>query len=75
MKCLSIYGGAGSNEAKLEGTAKKINESLDKGFGDIEDLKIIAEPGRFLVKSSHILAFNVIGKKKKIDNCEETTPS
>lgn len=75
MKCLNIgdgfYGQGGSNITKVQEVAKRINESLDKHFGDIEDLRIIAEPGRFLVESSHTLVFNVIGKKK-IDNGSET---
>jgi len=55
---------------KFEELAKVINESIDKYFADIEDLKLIAEPCRFFVTRSHTLVFNVIGKKKLIENGE-----
>ena len=55
---------------KFEDIAKAINDSIDKYFSNYEDLRIIAEPGRYFASRSHTLVFNVIGKKKIIENGE-----
>ncbi len=48
--------------------ARDIRTSFEKSFGDIKDeVNVIAEPGRFFCTKSHILVFNIIGIKKKLD--------
>ena len=74
MTLLDIGGGfPGINNAKIsfEETTKVINESLDEHFPN-DDIKIIAEPGRYFVEASHTLVLNVIGKKQVIQNGEKT---
>jgi ornithine decarboxylase len=64
MDTLDIGGGFEDNDS-FEEIAKVIKESL-VGF---EGVRVIAEPGRFFVSSSHTLVVNVIGKKVR-NNCE-----
>lgn len=45
--------------------ADRINEALDVYFPPSSDTRVIAEPGRFFVASSHCLAVNIIGRKSK----------
>lgn len=69
MNLLDIGGGfpgIDSDKVTFEKIAKTINDALDEYFSDIKDLKIIAEPGRFFVSSSHNLLINIINKKVKI---------
>ena len=51
--------------------AKVINESIDKYFGSLEDLEIIAESGRYVVDTPHTLILNVIGKRRIIKDESE----
>lgn len=51
--------------------AEVINVSIKDHFCDIEDLEIIAEPGRYFVGSSHTLVMSVINKKINIDEVGE----
>lgn len=44
--------------------AKEIRDSLSELFGDIPDLYVMGEPGRFVSTSSHTLVSNIIGFKK-----------
>lgn len=64
FKILDI--GGGFIDETFEATSQIINKSLKENFGDVEDLRIIAEPGRYMVSNSHTLVINVIGKKEKI---------
>jgi ornithine decarboxylase len=57
------FPGIDSAEINFEGIAGDINEAIETHFGKIKDICFIAEPGRFLVASSHTLVVNVIGKK------------
>jgi ornithine decarboxylase len=77
-----------SSESDLA-VLKEISKSVKKGlktFFEVDldsdpvhdhikehDLKLLAEPGRFIVASSHILVVNVIGKKVKINKGLEKT--
>jgi ornithine decarboxylase len=74
MTVLDIGGGfPGSDEEtpiKFEEIAKVVNDAIDKHFSDVEDLRLIAEPGRYFASSSHTMVFNVIGKKKIIEKGE-----
>jgi ornithine decarboxylase len=72
MNVLDIGGGfsrrRGSEQDRLfELSCENINKSLTEFFGDIPELKVIAEPGRYFVQSSHTLVVNVIGKNMKIN--------
>jgi ornithine decarboxylase len=74
MKILDVGGGFPGSESetpvKFEDIAKTINEYVDKYFGDVEDLRVIAEPGRYFASKSHTMVFNVIGRKKIEENGE-----
>lgn len=45
--------------------AEEINNSVDKYFSDVDDLKLISEPGRHLSGSSHTLVVTIIGIKSR----------
>jgi len=53
----------------FENIAVTINKAIDEYFEESAhpNLKIIAEPGRYMVASSHTLVSNVIGKKERSD--------
>jgi ornithine decarboxylase len=70
---LDIGGGFPGYETELstssftfEDIASTINKAIDEYFNVqlYPNLKIIAEPGRYMVASSHILVSSVIGKKE-----------
>lgn len=70
MNLLDIGGGfPGVDNEKISFShiADKINEALDEYFKDVDNLNVIAEPGRFFVASSHTLVLSVINKKVNID--------
>jgi len=71
MTTLDVGGGFPGHDqestVKFEEISKVLNDSIDKYFHDIEDLKLVAEPCRFFVTRSHTLVFNVIGKKKVVE--------
>jgi diaminopimelate decarboxylase len=73
MNILDIGGGFSgviSDEfPTFEENSEVINNALNEFFPD-ENIKIIAEPGRYFVSSSHTLVLNIIGKKEKIINNE-----
>jgi ornithine decarboxylase len=59
------------NEIKFEEIAEVLNESIKNHFYDEEQEKylveFIAEPGRFMVASSHTLVLSIINKKTRIN--------
>lgn len=55
--------GGGFDDETFEQTAKSITEYISR-CPERETIEFIAEPGRFMVKNSHTLVLNVIGKKK-----------
>ena len=72
MNLLDIGGGfPGDNKDSFVDMAQVINNSISRYFGSVEDLNIIAEPGRFFVTSACTLILNFIGKKKIIDGENE----
>lgn len=52
----------------FEMLAEEINTSIDKYFGDVSDIRIIAEPGRYMCASSHTLVTTVTGIKTITDS-------
>jgi len=77
MHLLDIGGGfPGTNKdslATFESMAKAINDGIDTFFSDVDDLRVIAEPGRYFAAKTHTLVFNVIGKRKFVDDQGEPT--
>ncbi|KAL7670217.1 hypothetical protein ACOME3_005157 [Neoechinorhynchus agilis] len=68
MNLLDIGGGfpgsMSDHDIRLfEEQAAVINESLEKYFGDIGDLEVIAEPGRYFAASAYTLATPIISRK------------
>ena len=67
MNLVDIGGGFPGYDAEdgvtFEEIAVEVNRGLEEFFPD-ESVKIIGEPGRYFVCSSHTLVTNVIGKKK-----------
>lgn len=55
------------NSVTFEMLADEINQAIDKYFGNMENIRYIAEPGRFMCASSHTLVTTVIGIKTAID--------
>jgi len=74
MSVLDIGGGFPGFDEEMpilfEDIAKTLNDVIDKTFSDVEDLRIIAEPGRYFASMSHTMVFNVIGKKKVTEGNE-----
>lgn len=67
---LDIGGGFPANNDKLpfEDIATTIKTAIDEHFIEkYPNLEMIAEPGRYMVATSHTLVLNVIGKKEYID--------
>ena len=73
LTVLDIGGGFPGDEAplKFEDIARVVNETIKSEFEGLE-MRLIAEPGRFLVANSHTLMINVIGKKERINEKGET---
>ena len=75
MNLLDIGGGfpgaPEDSKVSFADMAQVISNSISRYFGSVEDLTIIAEPGRFFVTSAYTLVVNFIGKKKIIDGEEE----
>lgn len=70
FRMLDIGGGFPANNEKLtfEDIAATIRNAINDNFGEkYPDLEVIAEPGRYMVSTSHTLVLNVIGKKEHID--------
>ncbi|KAG8920205.1 hypothetical protein FRC01_000874 [Tulasnella sp. 417] len=55
--------GGGFEDANFECTAAVLSVALDKYFPNRENLKIIAEPGRFFVSTAFTLATNIIARR------------
>lgn len=69
MNVLDI--GGGFTVDSFEETAPIISQSLQKFFGNLPNIKFMAEPGRLFVANSHTLVINVIGKKESLVNQEK----
>jgi ornithine decarboxylase len=68
FKILDI--GGGFEDGTFEESAQVIKDAIYKNFPSSppeEEIRIIAEPGRFFVSPSHTLVVNVIGKKDTTD--------
>ena len=67
---LDIGGGFPANNDKLtfEDIAATIRTGLTEHFSTSHpEIEVIAEPGRYMVSTSHTLVLNVIGKKEYLD--------
>lgn len=51
---------------KFSDIAKAINKTIKEYFGE-EEIRIISEPGRYMVATSHTLVLNIVSKKEYID--------
>lgn len=58
------FPGSRDNGITFQDISMEVNRALDTFFQDKPSLRVVAEPGRVFVKSSHTLATTVIGKKK-----------
>lgn len=59
------FPGTDNEQVTFEDIAIEINRGIDDYFNSIDNVRIIAEPGRYFVSSSHTLVTNIIGKKDK----------
>ena len=78
MNILDIGGGFPGTDSSnpdvptFEQIAKEINTAITEYFGDMPDIRVIAEPGRFMCTTSHTLVLEVIGyKPTKLPNGEK----
>lgn len=70
MTLLDIGGGFPGNtgtEDYFAEIASAVNKALDEHFPENEEVRIIAEPGRYYVASAYTLATNVIASREMID--------
>jgi ornithine decarboxylase len=69
------FPGINNEQVTFEDIAQVLNNSITEFFYDSQNEKFIvdfiAEPGRFMVASSHILVLSIINKKIKINNGEK----
>jgi len=76
FRLLDIGGGFPGTDEKFtfESIADRIKGAIDEHFSEeYKDLEVIAEPGRYMVSTSHTLVLNVIGKKEHVDSAGEKT--
>lgn len=70
MNLLDLGGGFPGNtgtEDYFAEIAAAINRTIDEHFPEDENVRIIAEPGRYYVASAYTLATNVIASREMID--------
>jgi diaminopimelate decarboxylase len=77
LDCGGGYPGSGPDSQELfNEIAREINYSCDKYFplsaNDEENVRIIAEPGRYYAASAFTLCVNVIAKREMKENTEKT---
>ncbi|GBM69736.1 Ornithine decarboxylase [Araneus ventricosus] len=61
-----------STETSFSDIARAVNQAIEKHFPPDGALKIIAEPGRYIVSSAFTLCSKIIGKKRRfVDNEED----
>jgi len=76
MYLLDIGGGfpgcLEDSSATFPEMAQTINQAIEQYFSDLKNVKVIAEPGRYFATKSHTLVFNVVGKRKYMN--EDGTP-
>lgn len=66
------FPGTNDNNITFEDIVLVINKSIDELFYDkLDQIKFIAEPGRYFVASSHTLVCSIINKKEYIENDEK----
>ncbi|XP_069122285.1 ornithine decarboxylase-like [Argopecten irradians] len=71
MEILDIGGGYRGRDVDrptIEENAAVINHCLDEYFPESDGVKVIAEPGRYLVETSISAGVNIIGRKLFYDN-------
>lgn len=69
LELLDIGGGfPGMQNSTLDEIAKHVNSSLDEHFPEGCGIKVIAEPGRYVVASAFTLATNIIAKREVCDD-------
>jgi ornithine decarboxylase len=57
------FSGSDDSEPKFEDFAKTINSSINENFQDVQNLQIIAEPGRFFSEQSYSIFCKIISRK------------
>ncbi|MHB1909805.1 MAG: type III PLP-dependent enzyme [Nitrososphaerales archaeon] len=72
MTILDIGGGFPGEDDKVTNEffakiAREINESLETYFGDVPDLRVISEPGRFFATSCGTVITSIIGRRSFTD--------
>lgn len=74
---LDIGGGFSNNyipgEATFSEIAIEVNKELENSFGNLENLRVIAEPGRFFATSTMTLVVSVTGKKLIVKDADYNT--
>ena len=70
MNLLDIGGGFPGNsdtEKQFAKIATAVNQALEKYFPNDDNIRVIAEPGRYYVASAYTLATNVIASREMVD--------
>jgi ornithine decarboxylase len=61
-----------TDECAFKDICEEINNQLEKSFSDVDNLRVIAEPGRYFATKTTTLVVNVTSKKSiKLDNDEQ----
>ncbi|WOO77111.1 Ornithine decarboxylase [Vanrija pseudolonga] len=67
--------GGGFERETFADMSEVVRESLDLYFPEDEGVRVIAEPGRFLVSSAFTLATSIIARRKALDAAPAATPA
>ena len=59
------FPGVEGADISFEDIAAVVKQSIAEHFADVPNLRVIAEPGRYMVAGSHTLVVNVINKKER----------
>lgn len=65
LNCHILDIGGGFTGENFEASANQIKHSVNKHFADIENIKVIAEPGRYFAEQFYTFFVSVMGMRKR----------
>jgi ornithine decarboxylase len=66
INCNILDIGGGFTSENFEPCAVSINRSIEEYFGDLRDVQVIAEPGRFFAEEVFTFFVSVVGLRKRV---------
>jgi ornithine decarboxylase len=65
LNCHMVDIGGGFTNENFADCAKTINKSIENNFGDLQNIKVIAEPGRYFAEQIYTFFVSVMGIRKR----------